>query len=74
MSSVVFENRNANPTRRILRVGKRLSDYGVETVLCLSAGTGNAAAYAQECGIPVRRVLRAHSLTQRSKKNAVVGE
>lgn len=54
--NVVFEERIAGPTRRIVRVGKQLSDYGVETVLCLPAGKGNVADYAQESGIEVRRV------------------
>ena len=54
--NIVFEDRLGGPTRRIVNVGKRLSDYGVETVLCLPEGRGNAADYARECGIPVRRL------------------
>src|SRR5215207_9067751 len=54
--NVVFEDRIGGPTRRIVKVGKRLSNYGVETVLCLPDGKGNAAEYASECGVPVRRL------------------
>lgn len=54
--NVVFEDRIGGPVRRIVRVGERLSEQGVETVLCLPAGTGNGEDYARECGIPVRRL------------------
>src|SRR5215207_2518760 len=54
--NVVFEDRIGGPTRRIVKVGGRLSDYGVETVLCLPDGTGNAADYARKSGISVRRL------------------
>lgn len=54
--NVVFEERIAGPTRRIVRVGKKLSEHGVDTVLCVPEGTGNAADYAQKSGVEVRRV------------------
>jgi glycosyltransferase involved in cell wall biosynthesis len=54
--NVVFEDRIGGPTRRIVNVGRQLSGYGVETVLCLPEGAGNAADYARESGIPVRRL------------------
>lgn len=53
--NVVFEDRIGGPTRRIVRVGSRLLADGVDTVLCLPDGTGNAADFARECGIEVRR-------------------
>jgi len=54
--NIVFEDRLGGPTRRIVKVGQQLSDYGVETVLCLPDGMGNAAGYARESGISVRRL------------------
>lgn len=54
--NIVFEDRIGGPTRRIVKVGKRLSSSGVETLLCLPLGTGNAAEYAEEAGVAVRRV------------------
>lgn len=53
--NVVFEDRIGGPTRRIVRVGSRLLEHGVDTVLCLPDGTGNAADFARERGVEVRR-------------------
>ncbi len=54
--NVVFEDRIGGPTRRIVRVGGSLLKHGVDTVLCLPEGTGNAADFAREHGISVRRL------------------
>lgn len=54
--NVVFEDRIGGPTRRIVRVGSRLLEYGVDTVLCLPDGSGNAADFARESGVEVRRI------------------
>lgn len=52
----MFEDRIGGPIRRIVRVGERLSEEGVETVLCLPSGTGNGESYARGRGISVRRL------------------
>lgn len=54
--NVLFEDRYSGPVNRVLQVAKELSGRGVETVLCLPEGRGNAEHFASEAGVPVRRV------------------
>ncbi|MDP9439602.1 MAG: hypothetical protein M3P49_12830, partial [Actinomycetota bacterium] len=54
--NVFFDDRHSGPTNRIIQVARRLLEHGIETVLCLPEGDGNAAEMARGAGVPVRRV------------------
>lgn len=54
--NVLFEDRYSGPVNRVLQVARELSRRGIETVLCLPEGRGNAEHFASEAGVEVRRV------------------
>lgn len=54
--NVLFDDRYAGPLKQIIEVAKGLRSEGIETVLCLPDGRGNAEAFAQRAGLEIRRV------------------
>ncbi|MQA92879.1 MAG: glycosyltransferase [Gemmatimonas sp.] len=52
----LFDDRFGGPHRRVLEVAGKLSPRGIETVVSLPAGEGNAASILAAAGIAVRRV------------------
>lgn len=54
--NVLFDDRYGGPQKRVIEVAGGLSGHGVQTILCLPAGDGNAADVAREAGVPVVRI------------------
>ncbi len=54
--NVLFDDRLAGPSSRVIQVGRRLKQHRVETVICMPEGAGEAAALATERGVRIRRI------------------
>jgi glycosyltransferase involved in cell wall biosynthesis len=54
--NLLFDDRYGGPQKTAIDVAKVLSGEGVETLLCLPTGSGNAADIAGKEGIQVRRI------------------
>ena len=54
--NLLFDDRYGGPQKRVLEVARELADVGIETIMCLPHGDGNAAEIARDAGVPVRRV------------------
>lgn len=52
----LFDDRYGGPQKRVIQVAGRLSTKGVETLMVLPAGSGNAAGEARKAGVTVLRV------------------
>src|SRR5882672_7253977 len=54
--NVLFDDRIAGPSKRVVDVGRRLRQHSVETLVCLPEGSGEAEELAVDAGLRVRRV------------------
>lgn len=54
--NLLFDPRYGGPQKRVIDVARRLAERGVDTVMCLPAGEGNAAEIAEAAGVRVRRL------------------
>lgn len=54
--NVLFDDRFGGSSKRVVQVAAALADRGIQTVLCLPEGDGNAADMAREAGVRAVRV------------------
>ena len=54
--NVLFDDRYGGPQKRVIQVAEMLFEHGVQTILGLPSGAGNAAEIAKGAGVSVRRI------------------